>query len=58
MNAKLPAIAVLLAAVLCGTTGTVQRLAPSSGVSPLALGVVRLAAWRCACLWQNSATEI
>lgn len=42
MNTKLPGIAVLLAAVLWGTTGTAQRLAPS-GASPLAFGAMRLA---------------
>lgn len=42
MNTKIPGAAVLLAAVLWGTTGTAQRLAPSSA-SPLAFGAVRLA---------------
>ncbi|WP_410514325.1 EamA family transporter [Paenibacillus sp. BR2-3] len=41
MNSKMAALAVLLAALLWGTTGTAQSFAPDN-TSPLAFGAVRL----------------
>lgn len=43
MDKKMPAAAVLLAALLWGTTGTAQALAPNTA-SPLAFGAVRVLA--------------